>query len=223
MLRATRTVGEAGQFTSIREMNQPRLCPCMIGAGTDPVRRIVVHGFNAIVVAVVLAVFWSAPAWSDNVTTGPSPRTAVAIGGASVVMVAANDRIYAFVDRLEDNAPVTDAMLSVDLADGPILKLSRVSNGLFVAPFNHAGHLHDAFMVSLVSQDGTGDMATEIAYDDVLPPEMPALRFDLGAIGTIALASGAMGAVLAGSAMRLTNTRWRRAAASPVGSPMVRS
>ena len=229
MLRATRTVGEVGQFESVKEMNKPRLLPCPMETGRVPVRQMnIFHNFNAIAfnaiaVAVVLAALWSAPACADEVTVGPSPRTTIEIGGASVVLVAANDQIYAFVDRLEDNAPIINSILSIDLADGPILKLARVSNGLFMAPFNHAGHMHDAFMVSLVSSDGTGDVAAEIAYGDVLPSEMPALRFDLGTIGAIALASGAIGAVMAGSAMRLASVRWRRAAETPVGSPMARS
>ena len=126
------------------------------------------------------------PVRAEENAAKPSPRTAVEIGGASVVLVAANDKIYAFIDRLEDNAPVADAALSVDLADGSSLKLTRVSDGLFVAPFNRAGHMQDAFMVSLVSPDGTGDGAAEIGYDDVPAPEVRSVRFDLRANATVA-------------------------------------
>ncbi len=174
----------------------------------------------AIAFAVVLAAMSWLPAFADEFAARPSPRTAVEIGGASVVLVTANDKIYAFIDRLEDNAPVADAALSVDLADGSSLKLTRVSDGLFVAPFNRAGHMQDAFMVSLISPDGTGDGAAEIGYDDVPAPEVSAARFDLRANATVALVSGATGAALATAVMLLARTRRRRAAAS-VGSAAV--
>jgi hypothetical protein len=116
---------------------------------------------------------------------------------------------------------VTDAALSVDLADGSSLKLSRVSDGLFVAPFSRAGHMQDAFMVSLVSPDGTGDGAAEIGYDDVPTPEVPVARFDLRSNATVAVVAGAVGAALASSVMLLTRTRRRRAANAPVGSAAV--
>ncbi len=135
--------------------------------------------------------------------------------------MAANDKIYAFIDRLEDNAPVADAALSVDLADGSSLKLTRVADGLFVAPFNRAGHMQDAFMVSLVSPDGTGDGAAEIGYDDVPAPEIQSVGFDLRANATVAAVAGAIGAALATSVMLLTRTRRRRASDRSVGSAAV--
>jgi hypothetical protein len=174
-----------------------------------------------IAIAVVLAALSWLPVRAEDTGARPSPRTAVEIGGASVVLVAANDKIYAFIDRLEDNAPVSDAALSVDLADGSSLKLTRVSDGLFVAPFSRAGHMQDAFMVSLVSPDGTGDGAAEIGYDDVPAPEVSAVRFDLRANATVALVAGATGAALATAVMLLARTRRRRAADSSVGSAAV--
>ena len=96
-------------------------------------------------------------AHADSDTAKPAPRTVIQIGDASVVLIAANDHLYAFVDRIEDNAPLPDAELSIDSADGTSLKISRTTEGLFVAPFNRAGHMHDAFMVSLRSPEATGD------------------------------------------------------------------
>lgn len=174
-----------------------------------------------IVAAAVLTAACFSPVRASEDAPKASPRTAVEIGGASVVLVAANEKIYAFIDRLEDNAPVTDAALSVDLADGSSLKLSRVADGLFVAPFSRSGHTQDAFMVSLVSPDGTGDGAAEIGYDDVPAPETPVARFDLRANATVAVVSGAIGAALATSVMLLTRTRRRRAAGAPVSSAAV--
>lgn len=180
-----------------------------------------IRSASVLVFVVVLVMLFSLPARAEADVAKPSPRTAVEIGGASVVLVAANDKIYAFIDRLEDNAPVSDAALSVDLADGSSLKLSRVADGLFVAPFNRVGHVQDAFMVSLVSADGTGDGAAEIGYEDVIVPENPAARFDLRGNAALALVSGAIGAALATSVMLLTRTRRRRSSDSSVGSAAV--
>jgi hypothetical protein len=165
-----------------------------------------------ILAAVVLAALSGLPARADEDAARPSPRTAVEIGGASVVLVAANDRIYAFVDRLEDNAPETDAVLAVSLADGTSLKPKRVADGMYVAPFTHAGHMQDAFLVSLVSPDGAGDAAAEIAYGGEGTPEVPAPQVDLRGNAAIALVAGAIGAAMATSAMLLTRNRRRRAA-----------
>lgn len=175
----------------------------------------------AVVPMLVVLLLGALPARAGDDAAQPSPRTAVEIGGASVVLVAANDKIYAFVDRLEDNAPLANSALSVDLADGTRLKLTRVSDGLFVAPFNRNGRMQDAFLVSLVSQDGTGDATAEIAYGDVQPPEAPpAFRLDLRTDGAIALVSGAIGAALTASVMLLTLGRRRRVPARG-GSAMV--
>jgi hypothetical protein len=107
----------------------------------------------------------------------PTPRTAVIIGGASVVLVAAKDRLYAFVDRLEDNAPVEDAQLEIDTADGDTvdmhrapITLNKATAGLFVGPLNRVGRQQDAFMVTLQSSAGSGQQPAEITYTDVIPP-----------------------------------------------------
>ena len=228
MLRATRTVGEVGQFESVKEMNKPRLLPCPMETGRVPVRQMdVFHNFNAIAfnaiaVAVVLAALRSAPACADEVTVGPSPRTTIEIGGASVVLVAANDQIYAFVDRLEDNAPIIDFILSIDLADGPILKLARVSRGWSgtVQPRrSHARCLHG--VAGIVGRHrrcgGRNRLWRRAAVGNAGTPLRPRHhRCHRGVSGNI-------GAVMAGSAMRLASVRWRRAAETPVGSPMARS
>lgn len=173
--------------------------------------------------AAVLTAVTGLPVAAGESATRPSPRTAVEIGGASVVMVVANEHLYAFVDRVEDNAPLADAVLSVDQADGANLRLTRVSDGLFVAPFNHAGRLRDGFMVSLVSSAGTGDAAAEIGYGDASLPEIPGLRLDLRANLALALVSGAGGAALASAVMLLARGRRRGmpVASAPAGSAMV--
>src|SRR4051812_36875936 len=94
---------------------------------------------------------------ADEEAQKPAPRTVLQIGGASVVLIAIGDQLYAFVDRIDDNAPLPGAELDIDSADGTSLDVKRASEGLFIAPFNRAGHMHDAFMVSLRSPEISGD------------------------------------------------------------------
>lgn len=147
-----------------------------------------------------------------------SPRAVVEIGGASVVLVAANDRLYAFVDRLDDNAPVGEAVLSVGLAEASGadlagLALRRVGDGLFVAPFSHAGRGRDAFNVSLASPAGSGDARAEIVYGIEAAPAPPPASGEVRGKALVALAAGAAGAALASAALLLM--RRRRAHPAP--------
>ena len=223
MLRAAKPIGEAKRAgsTSKPRKHKPQ---AGLAAGGDavvwPIK--VFRNSNFIAVVLLVAVLSIVPAHANQDAAKASPRGSVVIGGASVVLIAANDRIYALIDRLDDNAPVADAALSVDLSDGSSLSLSRVSNGLFVAPFNHAGRMEDAFMISLASPDGAGDGAAEIQYADIPPPEAPPVRFDLRATAAVTLTVGAAGALLGGGAMLLARTRRRRAAGSPGGSAAAR-
>jgi hypothetical protein len=125
-----------------------------------------------------------------------APRSVVKIGGVSVVLIAANDRLYAFIDRLSDNAPAEDADLTVGPAAAAAAKLDmkRATAGLFVAPFNRAGHLRDTFTVSVRSAAGTGQETAELVYDD-LPH--PAAKATSGLEIFIALVAGALGAAVA--------------------------
>lgn len=66
---------------------------------------------------LLLAPFAAAPVRADNDKPSPAPRTVVTIGGVSVVLVVANDRVHVFLDRLADNSPVVEAGLSIKLAD----------------------------------------------------------------------------------------------------------
>jgi hypothetical protein len=135
----------------------------------------------------------------DGNDDGPkvAPRSVVKIGGVSVVLIAANDRLYAFVDRISDNAPASDARLTVSpAAAAPTAKLDmkRATAGLFVAPFNRTGHLRDAFTVSVRSASGTGQETAELVYDD-LPKQ--AQKATSGLEAFIALVAGALGAAIA--------------------------
>ena len=149
------------------------------------------------------------PAWADDDdAVKPAPRTAVEIDGASVVLIAANNQLYAFVDRIDDNAPVADAELTVDLADGTSLALTKAAGGMFVAPFNRTGHMHDAFMVSLHSKQSNGDVPAEIGYDDVPDAAASPVTAPIRTKLSISVVSAMIGAFGAALAMRWFG--WRR-------------
>ena len=159
---------------------------------------------------------------ADGDTSGspvkPAPRSAMEIGGVSVVLISTNDKLHVFIDRLADNAPADDAGVTISLTDGADLQLSRVAAGFFVSPFNRAGRMRDAFVVSVKSASGTGEMATEIVYDD-LPGEAVAVSsHDIqGKIG-IALVAAALGAMGATMILRWFRNRRQAAAGHPASA-----
>lgn len=141
----------------------------------------------------------------DN--NAPAPRTAIEIGGASVVLISANDRLYAFIDRLEDNAPVEDGTLAVTTAEGNDIAMQKASGGLFVGPLKRAGRLRDAFLVSLKSAEGTGEQQAEIVYDDVKSEPAAAAPADTRSKIWIAVVAGLIGLFAGGMAMRWLSAR----------------
>src|SRR5260221_2929079 len=134
----------------------------------------------------------------DGDDSGPkaAPRSVVKIGGVSVVLIAANDRLYAFIARLSDNAPASDARLTVSPAAAAAAKLDmrRATSGLFVAHFVHTGHLRDAFTVSVRSAAGTGQETAELVYGDA---PRATEKASSGLEAFIALVAGPLGAAVA--------------------------
>jgi len=152
--------------------------------------------------AVWLTLVAPAPACADDDIVKPMPRATVTIGGASVVLIAAPDKLYAFVDRIEDNAPVEDAELAIDTSEGSSITMTRApitmseaTAGLFVGPLNRKGHMQDAFMVTLRSSVGDGQQPTEIIYTDVVPPITMLPLSNVGSKIAVALVSAGIGAV----------------------------
>ena len=129
--------------------------------------------------AVVIAWLAMAAGAASAGTTGPdpdaaggavddaslaSPRAVVEIGGASVVLVFAHGRLNAFVDRLEDNAPIAEAKVTVQRGAGAPLVLGKVATGLFVSPFDPANRASDELTVTLASSDGSGSASATLRY-----------------------------------------------------------
>lgn len=162
---------------------------------------------------------------ADDDAPRPTPRTAITIGGASVVLVATKDKIYAFVDRIEDNAPIEDAQLELDTAEGTSINMHRApitmnkaTAGLFVGPFNRAGRQQDAFMVTLHSSAGDGQEPAEITYTDIPDRNaMPAPQSVEAKLAMVAV-SGGIGVVSAIMFMLWLRGGRRRVAARSVGA-----
>ena len=173
---------------------------------------------SAVVLACCITVCLSGVARADDDAPKPAPRTAIHIGGASIVLIAANDHLYAFVDRTEDNTPLDNAELDIDSADGPSLDVSKASECLYVAPFNRAGHMHDAFMVSLRSPEVTGDAPAEIASDDLPDSAGGDAGSGLASKIYIALVAAGIGAIASALLMRWLTGRRKRTASQPVGT-----
>jgi hypothetical protein len=131
----------------------------------------------------------------------PSPRSAIEIGGASVVVVTANDHLYVFIDRIEDNVAVANADLRVAVAGGAPLQMDKAADGLFVTPFIRGRQMRDVFMVTLRSQAGSGDAPVQIAYDDQPNATGGEPGTAFGTKLTIALVAGGIGAIASASAM----------------------
>ena len=165
-------------------------------------------GMSRALAAAALAV-WAASAaparaGGDDKNDAPAPRAAVDIGGVSVVLIVANGKLVAFLDRIEDNAPVAKAALDVLLPDGTQIAVEPKAEGFFAAPYDRAGRVRDAFLLSLRSADGSGEALAEIKYDDDAAAKPAAPGIDLRTKLGIAAAAAAVGALLGGMAAR----RW---------------
>ncbi len=195
-------------------------------ASALPLRRWAAYALATVVLACFLVCLAPAKARADdNEPPRPTPRTAVVIGGASVVLVAAKDRLYAFVDRLDDNAPVEDAELEIDTADGDTIDmhkapitLNKATAGLFVGPINRAGRQQDAFMVTLNSSVGSGQQPAEITYTDVIPPPAVLAMINQRTNMAIAAVSASLGAIVTVVFMLWLRGSRRRVAARPAGT-----
>ena len=126
-----------------------------------------------------------------------SPRVAVEIGGASVVLVFANDRLHAFVDRLEDNAPVVDAQVTVTRDDAPPLTLAKAATGLFVAPLQASGRSQDVLTIALDSADGTGKRTATLVYERPKAATGAAALNLSASVVAVAVIFGLLGAAIA--------------------------
>jgi hypothetical protein len=168
-----------------------------------------------------LILYVPSTALADDDARPPAPRTMIIIGGASVSLFAANNQLYAFVDRLNDNTPVNDAFLSVEISDESSLiptsipiAMKRSSEGGFVGPLKRAGRQYNTFMVSLQSSAGSGDAPAQIIYTDAVINPAAILPSGASAPLPIAGVAGGIGAIVA-AMLVLWWTSWQKRRAHP--------
>jgi hypothetical protein len=169
-------------------------------------------GLLAVLLAGSLALAAPPARAAGDRSTGPAPRAAVEMAGLSVVLITANGKLHAFVDRQSDNAPAEDATLTVATAEGSAIRLRQTTAGLFVAPFDPGQRQRDTFLIGVTSALGTADAIAEITYRPpgaaVTPPADETLRDRL----LIAVLAGGIGLVLGSMAVRRRSQRqqqWR--------------
>lgn len=84
-----------------------------------------------------LALGWPSPAGIAQAAAAepdaPAARASGEFGPLSVVLIASNGRLLAFVDRVADNAPAVDATLTLRPDAEAALPLARLGPGLFAA------------------------------------------------------------------------------------------
>jgi hypothetical protein len=138
----------------------------------------------------------SDPDASTNDDNGPamSPRAAVKIEGVSVILISANDKLHAFIDRIEDNQPDESAEIVVTPEGGEPLNMSVEGKGWFVAPFERGSLKKASFQVSIQSENGRGQANAEIVYDDDKPRAAPEPGLSGIMLAAVALFAALVGA-----------------------------
>ncbi|PWC36001.1 hypothetical protein [Azospirillum sp. TSO35-2] len=153
----------------------------------------------------------------DDAAPNRSPRVMVPIGGVQVVLVSSGDQLYAFVDRVDGNEPVEGASLTVSrVGTRAPVALKEEAPGFFVGPLKRGGSAQDTFTVSLTSTDGSGEQTAKLLYDDAPAAAGSGGGRSFGRLLSIALVSGAIGAMGSVMAMRWWYQRRRRAEAPPL-------
>jgi hypothetical protein len=152
----------------------------------------------------------------DDNGPAPSPRAAVKIEGVSVVLMSVNDKLHAFVDRVEDNQPDESAEIVVTPDGGEPLKMSVEGKGWFVAPFERGGLKKASFRVSIESESGRGQGNAEIVYDDDKPKAAPKPGLSPGMLAAVALFSALVGT---GFAVLMMKLEWWAPIPAPANLP----
>jgi hypothetical protein len=155
---------------------------------------------------------------STDDDNGPvmSPRAAVKIEGVSVVLIPVDDKLYAFIDRIEDNQPDESAEIVVTPEGGEPLKMSVEGKGLFVAPFERGGLKKASFQVSIQSENGRGQANAEIVYDDDKPGAAPKPGLSRSMLAAVALFAALVGAGIWVLVMKL---KWWSPMPAPANLP----
>lgn len=164
--------------------------------------------------------FLAAPALADDGGDGASnraPRTAMEMCDLGVVLVVADDSLQAYVDRIADNAPAEDAVITVTRAHSRSpLAMEKVADGLFTAPYKPGrGVRDDNLTVAVSTPAGKCEAKTKLVLESASPAPVRGVGF--GRLLTIALVSGLIGSAVTVLLMQ------RRARRSAVAIPLAKA
>lgn len=141
--------------------------PRIVSGGT-------VSALRAFGLVAVMASLLTSPVAGNAATASDedreSPRVAAAVGPVGVVVVAANRKVYAFLDRLSDNAPVAGGTVTVK-AGKHELTLKESAPGVYRAgPFEPTvGSI--ALTVSINTALASGQMVADLVVAPNTPPQ----------------------------------------------------
>lgn len=121
---------------------------------------------------LVFALLWgTAPAARAQGDDAPSPRIALVLGDASVVVIAARQKLYAFVDGSDDNAPVSGADVRIRTPRTE-LALNEVSPGIYMSGPYVPPSVRTPLTITVSRAGSTIHGMAELILPDV--PEIPA-------------------------------------------------
>jgi len=135
----------------------PKSCDRWVQRVTRPV--------PLVLVLVCAGLLSTTPARADTAAPGmPKPRAAFVVGGLEMVLVLAKDRLYAFVDGLDDNAPASVDGLEV-AAGTRKWDMVGAGPGLYVAAPFVLPPGHQDLTVDVVTAAGEKHVATALDID----------------------------------------------------------
>ncbi|WP_431855947.1 hypothetical protein [Azospirillum sp.] len=123
-------------------------------------------------------------------SAAPLPRVALTLDNASVVVIAAHKKLYAFLDGLDDNAPVRGATVQIATAR-TTLPLQEISPGIYVSGAFLPPAVRTPLTVSVALAGTTARGAADLVLSEV-PDSGSAGSSRLGLkLFILALAAGA--------------------------------
>lgn len=135
----------------------PRSCDRWVPKALRPVALVLLLVCGALLATV--------PAQAETAAPGtPKPRASFVVGGLEMVLVLARDRLYAFVDGLDDNAPASVDGLAVE-AGSRQWDLVGAGPGLYVATPFVLPPGHQDLTVDVVTAEGETQVATALDID----------------------------------------------------------
>lgn len=91
-----------------------------------------IRGLSMLVLALALSGAAVRPAAADEAISGAAPRVAMVVDGTSVVVVANQRKLYAFVDDYDTNSPLAGGEVRIE-TPREALALNEIAPGIYVS------------------------------------------------------------------------------------------